>query len=67
MANHATPAAAYNQADTPVANDLRIQQLAQNGNSDTVNTGPVYTSNVAIGNASVTEGNSGMGSTLPRR
>lgn len=58
-ANHATVGTAFNQADTAVANDIRIQQLAQNGNTDTVNTGPAYTSNVAVGSASVVEGNSG--------
>ena len=58
-ANHATVGTAYNQADTAVANDIRIQQLAQNGNTDTVNTGPAYTSNVAVGSASVVEGNTG--------
>ncbi len=57
ISNHATPGTAYNQADTTVANDIRIQQIAQ-GVTDTVNSGPAYTSNVAIGNATVTEGNS---------
>ncbi len=58
-ARHATPGAAYNVADTAVVLDTRIQQLAQNGNVDTVKTGTVYTSTVAIAPASVTEGNSG--------
>lgn len=39
LANHATLGAAYNVADTPVAQDLRIQQIAQ-GVTDTVNNGP---------------------------
>ena len=58
-ARHSTPGTAYNIADTAVALDTRIQLLAQNGNLDTVNTGDVYTSNVAIAAASVVEGNSG--------
>ncbi len=58
-ARHATPGTAYNIADTAVALDTRIQQLAQNGNLDTVKTGAVYTSTVAIAPASITEGNSG--------
>ncbi len=63
---HSTPATAYNIADTAVAQDIRIQQLAQNGNLDTVNTGALYTSNVTIGSASVVEGNSGTATiTLP--
>ena len=41
LSRYSTPAAAYNQADTPVAQDTRIQQLAFR--SDTVATGPVYT------------------------
>ena len=59
VARHATPGTAYNISDTPVAQDIRIQQLAQNGNLDTVNTGAAYTSNVSIGSAAVAEGNSG--------
>ena len=58
-ARHSTPGTAYNIADTAVAFDTRIQQFAQNGNLDTVNTGALYTSNVFIGSASVVEGNSG--------
>lgn len=58
VANHPNVGSAFNVAETPVALDVRIQQLAQNGNADTVNTGPAYTSNVAVGNASVVEGNS---------
>jgi 2',3'-cyclic-nucleotide 2'-phosphodiesterase (5'-nucleotidase family) len=56
---HPAPASAFASADTPAALDVRIQQLARNGNVDTVNTGDTYISTVAIGNASVTEGNSG--------
>lgn len=56
-AKHPIAGTAYNTADTPVAQDTRIQQLAQNGNSDTVNTGATYISTVTIGSASVTEGN----------
>ena len=56
-AKHPNVGTAYNTADTPVAQDTRIQQLAQNGNSDTVNTGATYTSTVTIGSTSLTEGN----------
>ncbi len=36
LARHPATGSAYNIADTPVALDTRIQQIAQNGNTDTV-------------------------------
>jgi 2',3'-cyclic-nucleotide 2'-phosphodiesterase (5'-nucleotidase family) len=50
-ARHATAGAAYTTADTPVAQDTRIQQLAQNGNVDTVNGPPVVS--LALANVGV--------------
>ncbi|RFC41540.1 MAG: 2',3'-cyclic-nucleotide 2'-phosphodiesterase/5'- or 3'-nucleotidase, 5'-nucleotidase family, partial [Verrucomicrobia bacterium] len=57
-ARYGSTSTAYNQADTSVAQDLRIQQLARNGNSDTVNSangGATFTPpTFAFGSASST-------------